>query len=292
MNKIIKIGILTLFFAPVFVFAQEYILLEPSFIGSEESDFIPYLIAAYTTILVIATVLAVLVMVVGAIQYIMTETIPGKFQGKSMMISALFGLIIVFGGWLILNTINPNLTVFNLNLETIRTPDGVNVNTFTSGGGGPRSTYEYTPPQGEGGPREPGAPADRNRFEENSPGMGLHGYVPANEFEVREKLKAEGITINDDGNCRPTNVSNCRTYVGGLTETQINGVINLKRSCNCTVIITGAAEQSKHEVNSRHYAGNAVDLRANNALGQYIRNNNNLFNWVKSYTSHYHVEFR
>lgn len=289
MNKIIKIGILTLFFTPVFVFAQEYILLEPSFIGSEESNFIQYLGAAYTTILVIATVLAVLVMVVGAIQYIMTETIPGKFQGKSMMISALFGLIIVFGGWLILNTINPNLTVFNLNLETIRTPDGVTTNTFTPGGGGPRPTYEHTPGDSN---RPSGSPASRDRFEDNSLGVGIYGHVPANEFEVRERLRAEGITINDDGNCRSTNVSNCKTYVGGLTETQINGVINLKKSCNCTVIITGAAEQGGHSRNSRHYGGNAVDLRSNNTLGQFIRSNSNLFNYSLFEEDHWHVEFR
>ena len=54
-------------------------------------------------------VLAVVMFVIGGIQYMGDESIFGKTKGREQMFSALLGLLIALGSYALLNTINPNL---------------------------------------------------------------------------------------------------------------------------------------------------------------------------------------
>ncbi len=57
----------------------------------------------------IAGVLAVVMIVIGGIQWMGSESIFGKTEGKERVTSAILGLLIILGSYALLNTINPNL---------------------------------------------------------------------------------------------------------------------------------------------------------------------------------------
>ena len=63
----------------------------------------------------VAAGLAVIMIVVGGIEYMSTDAIGGKEEGKERITSALWGLLLALASWLILNTINPAL--LNMNLQ-------------------------------------------------------------------------------------------------------------------------------------------------------------------------------
>lgn len=69
-----------------------------------------YLASIYQTGIAIAGVLAVLMIVVGGVQYISSGISPSaKEDAKSRITSALLGLLLALISWIILNTINPTL---------------------------------------------------------------------------------------------------------------------------------------------------------------------------------------
>jgi len=57
----------------------------------------------------IAAVLAMVMIVMGGIEYMTTELVSGKENGKDTIRNAILGLLIALGAYLILNTINPQL---------------------------------------------------------------------------------------------------------------------------------------------------------------------------------------
>jgi len=57
----------------------------------------------------LCAVLAVIMVMWGGIEYITSELISSKEEGKKRIMDAIFGLILAIGAWLLLNTINPNL---------------------------------------------------------------------------------------------------------------------------------------------------------------------------------------
>ncbi|MEI7777176.1 MAG: pilin [bacterium] len=63
----------------------------------------------------VAAGLAVIMIVIGGIEYMSTDAIGGKEEGKDRITSALWGLLLALVAWLILNTINPAL--LNMNLQ-------------------------------------------------------------------------------------------------------------------------------------------------------------------------------
>ncbi|MBX4216189.1 hypothetical protein KW797_04550, partial [Candidatus Parcubacteria bacterium] len=71
--------------------------------------FSTYLNEVFNIILGIAIVLSVIMIVIGGIQYLSTDAIGGKSEGKQKLQNALIGLLLALGAFLILNTINPNL---------------------------------------------------------------------------------------------------------------------------------------------------------------------------------------
>ncbi len=255
--KMKKSYILILFLVlllPVMVSGQAYTLLQPDVAGNIQtvettSDFLNYVSNIISTILVIIVVLSVVVFTWGALEYT-ASGIPGmKSNGRERMMYAIGGLVLALASWLILFTINPQLVNLNLSLDRIqRTPQGGLTTTQ-------RPTTPSTPSQ-----TGPGL------------GQGRYGPVPSNEFEVRGALNSAGISINDDGVCQSGNLSGCRTYVGGLDQRHLNGVFDLRDDCGCSFVITGAAEQGGHSANSRHYSGQAIDIRQAGQINNYMRN--------------------
>ncbi len=76
-----------------------------------------YLNKLYTAGVAIATGLAVLMIVVGGIQYVSSDAISGKSDGIKRIQDALIGLLLAFMSYLLLNTINPDLVKNDLQLD-------------------------------------------------------------------------------------------------------------------------------------------------------------------------------
>ena len=76
----------------------------------------------------IATALAVLMVIWGGVEYVTTDAIGGKEEGKQKVQNAILGLLLALGSYLILQTINPKLLETNLTIDKIDTA-GITVKT-------------------------------------------------------------------------------------------------------------------------------------------------------------------
>ncbi len=71
-----------------------------------------YIQALYKLLLGISLIASAFMVVIGAYKYLIGATGAKVQNGKDLIIDALMGLVIVFGAYVILNNINPNLTKF------------------------------------------------------------------------------------------------------------------------------------------------------------------------------------
>lgn len=89
-------------------------------IGPKVTELSDYLHAMFYIGLGLAAVFAVVMIVYGGFQYILSVTPFGKGDGKAKIVDALIGLAMAFGAVLILQTIDPNLTKFSLKIDPLR----------------------------------------------------------------------------------------------------------------------------------------------------------------------------
>lgn len=68
-----------------------------------------YINNLYKVVVAGASVLAVLMLIMGGFSYVSTDAIDKKNDGKQQINSALGGMLLVLASWVILNTINPQL---------------------------------------------------------------------------------------------------------------------------------------------------------------------------------------
>lgn len=97
------------------------------------TDIQTYIPGIFKLAIGIAGVLAVLMIIIGGVEYITTDAIQGKSEGKARIQNALWGLVLVLVSWILLYTINPKLTVFNLNVETTTSTNQDSEQTSESG---------------------------------------------------------------------------------------------------------------------------------------------------------------
>jgi hypothetical protein len=95
--------------------SDEYTLLAP--IGSlttfNSRNIGEYFNMMFMLAIGLCAALAVIMIVISAIQYMGTESIFGKTEAKGKIFSAILGLLIALGSYAILNTISPDLTGVN-----------------------------------------------------------------------------------------------------------------------------------------------------------------------------------
>ncbi len=77
-------------------------------------SFIP---GAIRLIVGISGALAVIFIMIGGIKYLSTDAWGGKSEAKDTIQNAIFGLLLVIGAYVILNTVNPNLVNLRLEIE-------------------------------------------------------------------------------------------------------------------------------------------------------------------------------
>ena len=143
MNKSFFVKIihgLLLFFVLIFVFAPI-----PLVMAAETKPYVPltplpnadrpltdvsgtglstYLGNTYKLGVGIATVLAVLMIMWGGIEYMSTDAMGGKEAGKERINNAIFGLLLALGSWIILRTINVQFINTTLNIAEVKPQTG------------------------------------------------------------------------------------------------------------------------------------------------------------------------
>jgi cell wall-associated NlpC family hydrolase len=99
----------------------QYCLLAPlpglSTIDTTDTRVADYLKIIFRIGIALAGVLAVLMLVIGGIEYMSSDVITSKESAKGRMTNAILGLILVLGAYAILNTLNPKLLEVNLDLQ-------------------------------------------------------------------------------------------------------------------------------------------------------------------------------
>ncbi|MFA6464047.1 MAG: hypothetical protein WCV55_03515 [Candidatus Paceibacterota bacterium] len=76
-----------------------------------------YFSQMYMLLVGVATALAVLMVIWGGVEYVTTDAIGGKEEGKQKIQNAILGLLLALGSYLILQTINPALLETNLQIK-------------------------------------------------------------------------------------------------------------------------------------------------------------------------------
>ena len=96
----------------------EFVVGDKCPIGGCPPDGLPEFIAyLFTFALVAAGMVALLMLVLGAVQYVASAAMPGaRVAARSRMTSAVLGLLLLFGSYVLLNTINPELVMPGLGL--------------------------------------------------------------------------------------------------------------------------------------------------------------------------------
>lgn len=121
--KILLLSCLALFFiAPTILLAQGYVPLAPieGLLPKGETVVLSqYISAAFRILIIVAGVLAVLVIMIGGVQYVTAGDSEERTKDAKNKISrAILGLILAIAAWLILYTINPNILSLELNIES------------------------------------------------------------------------------------------------------------------------------------------------------------------------------
>lgn len=113
--------LLFIFIGHITFAGKNYVLLE-QLPGLQEStsNINDYLKALFKLGVGIGATLAVLMIVLGGFKYIISELPDSKGDGKQMIQNAVFGLLMILVSWLILYTINPDLTLFRTEFNPVK----------------------------------------------------------------------------------------------------------------------------------------------------------------------------
>lgn len=221
--------------------ACSYLLVKDlPFVGNT-TDLTSYLKGIYNLGIGLAVTFAILVLVGSGIKYMLSDIITKKAEAINDMKNAVIGLMIIFGSVLVLNTINPRLTEFRI-IDTIqKTKEAI------------KRGQNAPPPSPDG----------------NSGGTATGDPWPSDANE-RTRLETAGIRVNKK-NCTHIGQEDC-TSVAGLSDSAIEGLINLKQQCDhkvrgCNIIVTGGTE---HWLHSTHDDGRTIDLSDDASLTLYL----------------------
>lgn len=200
-----------------------------------ETDLSTYLPGVFKFSIGIAAALAFIMITFGGIEYMTSDAISGKSDGRKRIEEALWGLLFVIGAWAILNTINPQILDFNLTVPR------------------PNLTYANMPTVAViSGSDLADDATNRNALE----AAGVKTYAGA-------------CTGNNTTGCVNLNGLQ-KVTIDGVESLQQLCKATQQQSTNCVVIKGGT--EGGHATNSAHATGNALDLEANTAVNNTITN--------------------
>jgi hypothetical protein len=236
---------LSIFVVPVLVVAQTNISISSAIpgMGTVTSSTPPgqFVKGFYDFALMIGGVLAFGAIVYGGVLYAASAGNPSKqSEGKEWVKSALLGLLLLGGAYLILYTINPDLV--NLNLPTLTT---INIQAPSSGLCSTCGNLVINPSD-----------------------------VTESADYAASRLKQAGIGISSTGNCSDQGNKTC-TSLQGIKKDTIDELVEIKADCSrCDMTVTGGTETG-HSVAQNgvdHQDGYKVDVAATQSLTQFVEN--------------------
>lgn len=195
----------------------------------------------------IAGVLAVIMLVFGGIQYMSTDALSGKSDGKDKMTRAILGLILALGSFVILNTVNPQLLDFTFNI------DKLNIEVESDTPHSADSSGKFCNGTVQGG----------------ASWASIAGALATLPSGVT--TNGQECTVVGQGSPGYTANTNSCTSVRGLNVT---GLSNLRAACPaCELVVTGGTECWLHSKKTAHKPTNqVVDLRKTPSLETFVTN--------------------
>jgi hypothetical protein len=236
---LITIFIISSFFSLAYATEGDYVVLTP-LPGITDPDCVGvnctttlerYLPQMFNLIIGIAAVLAFIVITFGGVTYATSDALQGKQDGKAHIENGIYGLLLVIGAWVILNTINPQLLDFRLFLpkSDVTTSTGTTV------------------------------PA--------SGGIKMTAAEISADSATRTRLQSAGVAINATP-CTEGQGFGC-TNLNGLPEPAVQGLISLKSDCGCEIVVTGGTEPGPHKTHG--VGKPMVDLRYSDSLNAWLK---------------------
>lgn len=192
---------------------------------------------------------AVFMIVIGGFQYMSTDALQGKEEGKTRIWNSIKGLVLVIGAWLILYTVNPALLALRLNIDTVEIKG---------------------PPSSANGGVLGGV---------STTGRAMTSEEIASSNAVRTALESVGI-YTYTGPCTKGQTTGC-VNLNGLNDRTISGLSALKNmvaaaGAGNSLTITGGTEGG-HSSTGGHPTGESIDFgRTNNS------NYQSFSNWIIS----------
>lgn len=233
---------------------------------AKSTNFLDYVHSIYRLSLWIVGISAMFMISVGGFMYLTSAgNTSSAASAKGVIKDALIGLLLGLSAWLLLNTINPDLT--KLDVQSLANS-----------------------PTGEATPSTPSVPVTPT---------GKVGDPWPDDADVRSKM--HGVAFNHTPGCSTIGQKNC-TSVYQLGQSAIDGVVKLKNDCNCTVTVTGGTEYWAHK---SHKPGKSiVDIRRSDIVnyitaqgkrcgtlsGRPIYSLNGASYWDED-SSHFHVDY-
>ncbi len=211
--------------------------------GSTTINIVEYLPNLVKLAIGLAAALAVIYLIIGGFQYISTDAIYGKKEGKERINNALLGLFLAISSVVILNTISPKLLNINLSVKPVT----------------PTTTESVLTAGPSTGVLWPSDSIDRANFTSLS----------------------NKIAFNRINNCAKIGDVAC-TSVYNINQVVIDNIGQLARTCNCQVIITGGTEYWLHgnrsteidKNDTKHKpGGRVIDLSLTPELGNFLKTN-------------------
>ena len=216
-----------------------------------------------------AVFLAVIMIIYGGVQYMARGVSESMAKGaKERIFNALKGLLLALLSYLILYTINPDLTTPRIFVPRI---EGDAVNNPVPGG-----TSGDNPVPGSHG----AVPGDvYGNYVPPKPAQEVFTDIKASEAATRTQLANAGIKINhpeDTDGCDSYGQPSCTT-VGGLPSDAISRLQKLRADCpSCALVVTGGTEWWNHLYNgtTEHGPGRPViDMSPTGSLTTYLTQN-------------------
>lgn len=207
----------------------------------------------------ICAALAMLMIIIGGIQYMTSELMSSKESAKESITHAIFGFLLALSAYLILNTLNPDLLNACLKMDKATITIQEENETADSAVLEPASNDCII---GAKTPACPGGLVKRGNFV-------LCSSIADNVIKMTEKARAEGIILTG-GSCRSTQAQK-RLRIKNCGEN--SNSCNVKASCNPATACPGS---------SRHENGLAIDFRCPAEGGLIKSTNSTCFKWLKN----------
>ena len=189
----------------------------------------------------VAVALAILFIIFGGIEYMTTDSIFKKEEGKKRVTAAVAGLLIVFASWLILNQINPKIFVNDLSLNENLIQGSKPLDTGGTGTSGSTS--------GTGSNTSSGGSTETNGKTSSE--------VIGDESSIRSSLAQNGVTVNKNP-CTYSSQTDC-TNTAGFKKSTVDAISTISKGTGGFVITAGT--ESGHAIGTySHSTGYKFDI--------------------------------